>query len=108
MNAGWDADTQGLTYQKGARPEKGKNKAIAEWPTVGRQAADYVLFAGLTPIGVVEAKRENVNVAGKIQQAIRYASGFKPAEKMLPAWQLAGWDGMGGWVKNWKHGSLKT
>lgn len=64
--AGWDADTELLTYQKGARPEKGKNKAIAEWPTQGQQAADYVLFAGLTPIAVVEAKRENTNVAGKI------------------------------------------
>ena len=89
-NAGWEADTQELTYQKGARPEKGKNKAIAEWPTVGKQSADYVLFAGLTPIGVVEAKRENVNVAGKILQAVRYSSGFKPAEKMQPAWQLSG------------------
>ena len=90
MNAGWEADTQELTYQKGARPEKGKNKAIAEWPTAGKQAADYVLFAGLTPIGVVEAKRENVNVAGKILQAVRYSSGFKPTDKMQPAWQLAG------------------
>ena len=89
-NAGWEADTQELTYQKGARPEKGKNKAIAEWPTVGKQSADYVLFAGLTPIGDVEAKRENVNVAGKILQAVRYSSGFKPAEKMQPAWQLSG------------------
>ncbi|MEW8474563.1 MAG: type I restriction-modification system endonuclease [Candidatus Thiodiazotropha endolucinida] len=90
INAGWDADTQELTYKKGARPEKGKNKAIAEWPTVGKQAADYVLFAGLTPIGVVEAKRENVNVAGKLPQAERYASGFRPADKMQPAWDFAG------------------
>jgi type I restriction enzyme R subunit len=90
INAGWDADTQELTYKKGARPEKGKNQAIAEWPTLGKQAADYVLFAGLTPIGVVEAKRENVNVAGKIPQAERYAAGFKPADTMQPAWDFAG------------------
>lgn len=64
--------------------------AIAEWPTVGQQAADYVLFAGLTPIAVVEAKRENVNVAGKIPQAERYSAGFKPSAAMRPAWQVQG------------------
>jgi type I restriction enzyme R subunit len=88
--AGWEADTEELTYQKGARPEKGKNKAIAEWPTQGKQSADYVLFAGLTPIAVVEAKRENVNVAGKIPQAERYARGFTPTTIMQPAWQQQG------------------
>lgn len=90
LSAGWEADTLELTYQKGARPEKGKNRAIAEWPTVGKQAADYVLFAGLIPVGVVEAKRENVNVAGKIPQAERYASGFKQTDTMQPAWDFAG------------------
>ena len=90
ISAGWEADTEQLTYQKGARPEKGKNKAIAEWPTQGNQAADYVLFAGLTPIAVVEAKRENTNVAGKIPQAERYSLGFKPSPIMQSAWQLAG------------------
>ena len=90
ISAGWEADTEQLTYQKGARPEKGKNKAIAEWPTHGKQAADYVLFAGLTPVAVVEAKRENVNVAGKIPQAERYSRGFKPSPIMQPAWQIEG------------------
>jgi type I restriction enzyme R subunit len=88
--AGWEADTEELTYQKGARPEKGKNKAIAEWPTQGKQFADYVLFAGLTPIAVVEAKRENVNVAGKIPQAERYSRGFISTAHMQAAWQLQG------------------
>ena len=87
---GWDADTEQLTYQKGARPEKGKNKAIAEWPTKGKQSADYLLFAGLTPIVVVEAKRENVNVAGKIPQAERYSRGFSPTATMQAAWQQQG------------------
>jgi len=90
IEAGWEADTQELTYQKGARPEKGKNKAISEWPTIGKQAADYVLFVGLIPIGVVEAKRENTNVAGKIPQAERYAKGFKIILPMQPAWQIQG------------------
>ncbi len=90
VDAGWEADTQELTYQKGARPEKGKNKAIAEWPTIGKQAADYVLFAGLIPIAVVEAKRENENVAGKIHQAERYSRGFKIIEPMHAAWVAQG------------------
>ncbi|BAL23789.1 type I restriction-modification system endonuclease [Azoarcus sp. KH32C] len=89
-DAGWEADTQRLDYAKGARPAKGRNRAIAEWPTVGKQAADYVLFAGLTPIAVVEAKRENENVAGKIPQAERYAAGFKQLEGFEPAWKLEG------------------
>lgn len=94
-DAGWKADTKNFTYQLGARPEKGKNKAIAEWPipnpeTGGRQRADYVLFAGLIPIAVVEAKRENKNVAGKIQQAERYATGFKQSANTTPAWEIAG------------------
>ncbi len=88
--AGWETDTELLTYQKGARPEKGKNKAISEWPTQGKQVADYVLFAGLTPIAVVEAKRENTNVAGKIPQAERYSRGFKPKTVMHSAWEAEG------------------
>ncbi|MFC6670767.1 type I restriction-modification system endonuclease [Marinobacterium aestuariivivens] len=90
IDAGWEADSEELTYQKGARPEKGTNRAIAEWPTVGRQAADYVLFAGLIPVAIVEAKRENTNVAGKIPQAERYSRGFEPVVGMEPAWELEG------------------
>lgn len=89
MDAGWEADTQALTYQSGARPEKGTNKAIAEWPTrTGR--ADYVLFAGLIPIAVVEAKRENKNVAGMIPQAERYAKGFELTPPQVSAWEHQG------------------
>ncbi|MCF4009999.1 type I restriction-modification system endonuclease [Rheinheimera sp. UJ63] len=92
-DAGWEVDTQELTYQKGCRPEKGQNKAISEWPTKlnsegGR--ADYALFCGLTPIAVVEAKKENVNVAGKIDQAERYSRGFNVAAPLTGAWQLTG------------------
>lgn len=90
VDAGWEADTQDISYQKGVRPEKNKNKAIAEWPTQGLQKADYVLFAGLVPIAVVEAKRENENVAGKIPQAERYSRGFKIAEPMQSAWAMQG------------------
>jgi type I restriction enzyme R subunit len=50
--AGWEADSVRLHHASGTRPERGRNLAIAEWPTLGKQAADYVLFAGLTPLAV--------------------------------------------------------
>lgn len=93
IKAGWEADSEALTYKNGTRPEKGKNIAIAEWPTEykGKKGrADYVLFAGLTPIAVVEAKKENTNVAGKIPQAERYSRGFNVTTPMQGAWELAG------------------
>lgn len=89
IEAGWEADSEELAYKKGARPEKGKNKAIAEWPTK-RGPADYVLFAGMTPLAVVEAKRENTNVAGKIRQAERYSRGFQVVDPLTEAWTSAG------------------
>jgi type I restriction enzyme R subunit len=46
LAAGWEADTAEIRYSKGIRPEKGKNKAIAEWPT-HRGPSDYVLFLNL-------------------------------------------------------------
>ena len=30
---GWEANTKEIRYSKGSRPTKGKNLAIAEWPT---------------------------------------------------------------------------
>ena len=115
--AGWKADSVALTHAAGVRPVRGRNLAIAEWPTGGRQSADYVLFAGLVPVAAVEAKRRNVDVAGKIPQAERYARGFAvpgdaasalrdgatvpgdaatapgaPAAMLQPAWRLAGRD----------------
>ncbi|MDM8522193.1 type I restriction-modification system endonuclease [Desulfococcaceae bacterium HSG8] len=74
--AGWDADSDEIRYSKGIRPEKGKNKAIAEWP-VKNGRADYVLFTGLSAIAVVEAKRRNKDVYGAIDQAKRYSRGFQ-------------------------------
>lgn len=76
--AGWLADSENLRYSKGTRPEKGKNMAIAEWPTESGPA-DYVLFCGLTPMAPVEAKRRNVNVSSSLVQAKRYSRGFKPS-----------------------------
>ncbi|WDE02025.1 type I restriction-modification system endonuclease [Thalassomonas actiniarum] len=91
--AGWTVDTQELTWANGTRPEKNTHKAIAEWPTElnGKKGrADYVLFNGLIPIAVVEAKKANTNVAGKIPQAERYAKGFKVTQLMTNAWEVSG------------------
>lgn len=83
--AGWEVDSVALKYNKGARPEKNRNRAIAEWPTESGPA-DYVLFVGLVPIAVVEAKRKNIDVSAALQQAKRYSRSFSPsAETTLPA-----------------------
>ncbi len=87
-DAGWEADTIQLAHAKGVRPQKGRNLAIAEWIMPDLQRADYLLFAGLMPVGVVEAKRQNINVAGKIGQAERYARSFAVLDGQQPAWPL--------------------
>ena len=73
--AGWIVDTENIRFAKGVRPEKGKYKAIAEWPTQSGPA-DYVLFNGLQAIGIVEAKRKNLDVSAAIDQAKRYSRDF--------------------------------
>ncbi|HIF9235721.1 TPA: type I restriction-modification system endonuclease [Photobacterium damselae] len=79
--AGWDADSENLKFSKGTRPQVGRNMAIAEWPTgkdeTGKLGyADYVLFVGLKPIGVIEAKKANKDVAAKLSEAYRYSQCF--------------------------------
>ena len=73
--AGWEVNSKKLTFANGARPQRGVNRAIAEWPTASGPA-DYVLFVGLTPLGVVEAKRHFKDVSGRLPQARRYSRGF--------------------------------
>ena len=80
--AGWEADSLAIKYNKGTRPAKGKNLAIAEWPTESGPA-DYVLFVGLMPIAVVEAKRKNIDVSGSLQQAKRYSRTFTPSQETI-------------------------
>jgi len=67
---GWKADTIHIRYSKGVRPQKGKNLAIAEWPTdstVGdRGYVDYALFVGTQLVGVVEAKRHFTDIPSVI------------------------------------------
>lgn len=82
--AGWEADTQNLKFSSGTRPQPGVNRAIAEWPTgtdeTGKQGfADYVLFAGLKPLAVVEAKSTHKDVSSTLNQAYRYSKCFDNA-----------------------------
>ena len=77
----WIVDSENQTYGKGARPEKGHNKAIAEWPTK-TGPADYLLFNGLTPVAAIEAKKSAKNVYSAIDQAKRYATGITKNDGM--------------------------
>lgn len=90
---GWEADTNNIRYSKGTRPQKGKNLAIAEWPTnstVGNFGkADYALFAGLKLVAVVEAKRAAIDVLSAIDfQCKDYASEIKAehSEYVISQW----------------------
>jgi type I restriction enzyme R subunit len=74
-DAGWEADSIALTYAAGARPEHGVDRAIAEWPT-GDGTADYVLFLGLRPVAVIEAKRGISSAVDALGQAERYSRGY--------------------------------
>lgn len=73
---GWTVNSSLLTYKKGARPQAGQHMAIAEWPC-GKGRADYVLFIGLMPVAVVEAKRKALNVMSALDQAERYSREFE-------------------------------
>ncbi|MEO6216601.1 MAG: type I restriction-modification system endonuclease [Sphingomonas sp.] len=77
--AGWEADTSALRYANGSRPVKGRNRAIAEWPTASGPA-DYALFCGVSLVGTIEAKRRNRNVMAVLRQAERYAADIQMLE----------------------------
>lgn len=71
--AGWEADTVSLNFKlHGSLPEKGKNKAIAEWKC-GNKWADYALFIGTELYGLVEAKKYAQDISTDLAQAKRYA-----------------------------------
>lgn len=81
--AGWEADSDVLTFKNGTRPEDGRNLAIAEWPARGGRA-DYALFVGVVCVGIIEAKRESVDVPATLQQAERYAASIELAAPNRP------------------------
>jgi type I restriction enzyme R subunit len=74
--AGWEVDSEELTYPKGVRPQKGRNLAIAEWTTADGRA-DYALFVGLQVVAVIEAKQQSKDVSDDIDQAMRYSRGYQ-------------------------------
>ena len=86
--AGWQVDSINLKYSKGTRPEKGKNIAIAEFPT-DKGKADYALFAGLQLVGIVEAKAEYKDISAIItNQCKDYATSIKSehSEYIISEW----------------------
>jgi type I restriction enzyme R subunit len=79
---GWEADSENLRYSKGTRPQKGRNIAIAEWPTDSSAckwgSVDYALFAGLKLVGVIEAKANHKDISSLIDNQCReYSTGIK-------------------------------
>lgn len=83
---GWEADTENLRYAKGIRPQKGKNFAIAEWPTLSaagnKGRADYALFAGEKLVAVIEAKAEHKDIPSVIDyQCKEYAQNIRPEDE---------------------------
>lgn len=67
---GWEVDTNNLRYSKGTRPQKGRNLAIAEFPTDSTVTkggyADYALFVGMKLVAVIEAKKASVDIPSVI------------------------------------------
>lgn len=79
---GWEADTRELRYSNGTRPTKGKNLAIAEWPTDSKTGnngyADYALFIGEKLVGIIEAKKKHTNISSVLDgQCKDYAKMIK-------------------------------
>lgn len=90
---GWEANTENLRYSKGTRPVKGRNIAIAEWPTdssVGNKGyADYALFVGLQMVGIIEAKAEHKDIPSVIDyQGKDYPRNIRSADA---TYQIGTW-----------------
>lgn len=83
---GWEADTDQLRQSKGTRPAKGRNIAIAEWKTdssVGKKGyVDYALFIGEMMVGIIEAKKEHIDVSAVIDgQCKEYARSIREEDR---------------------------
>lgn len=76
---GWEADTDNIRQSRGIKPEKGHNRAIAEWKvdsSVGKAGyVDYALFVGEKMVAVIEAKKIHTDVPSVLDcQCKEYAS----------------------------------
>lgn len=86
---GWESDTETLRYSKGTRPQKGRNIAIAEWPTnpvtsknKGNCFADYALFIGEKLYAFVEAKSMDKDIPSVIDDQCKdYSSNVREEDK---------------------------
>lgn len=77
--AGWEVDSINLDYKsKKVIPEKGRSMAIAEYPCLkddGQMGwADYALFVGKEFVGIIEAKRYDVDIPGALKKDSRMYS----------------------------------
>ena len=93
--AGWEADTNVLRHSKGTRPVKGRNIAIAEWPTDaddgGDGRVDYALFIGTQLVGMVEAKRASKNIVAILDvQCKEYGTNVRAEDQV---YCLGRWNG---------------
>ena len=82
QKAGWEADTKNLRFSKGTRPIKGRNVAIAEWPTDSafykNGYVDYAFFIGEKLVAVMDAKKASEDVASTIDVQVKdYATHIK-------------------------------
>ncbi|MFI3213800.1 MAG: type I restriction-modification system endonuclease [Eubacteriales bacterium] len=92
---GWEVDTETLRYSKGTRPQKGKNLAIAEWPTDAishnRGYVDYALFIDDKLVAMIEAKKMLTDVPTVIDvQCKEYASNVRDEHKR---YVISNWHG---------------
>ncbi len=90
---GWEADTEKLRYSKGTRPAKGRNIAIAEWPTDSTVAnkgyADYALFIDNQMVATIEAKAIYKDIPSVIDyQCKDYSRNIRSADA---AYQIGTW-----------------
>lgn len=92
---GWEADTEKLRYSKGIRPAKGRNMAIAEWPTdstVGNRGyADYALFIDNQMVATIEAKATHKDISSVIDyQCKDYSRNIREEDA---EYQIGTWNG---------------
>jgi type I restriction enzyme, R subunit len=79
---GWEADSIRLRYSNGTKPQKGRNIAIAEWPTDSKilkyGTCDYALFVGTKLYAVIEAKSFHNDIISVIDNQCKdYAENIK-------------------------------
>lgn len=94
-DVGWEADTQVLRHSKGTRPQRGRNLAIAEWPTDSASGqsgfADYALFIGEQMVGIIEAKAESKDIPSVLDvQCKEYSSHIRQDDRCYCIGEFSG------------------